>query len=168
MACLRWCKCCIFWPEFGCLALQKLVEKCFFIIFCTKKLDKGGKFDLGFEFLIFLRDHLIRHLELHVQALRCGWLPSSLSGSVPAIFEPYATGRGRVSAIGMCVRILHVGFLWLGFLWVWKRWRYLFWTNSQARIRTADLWPTKLTCYQLNCPAWIHGEIVQTRLSVHK
>ena len=53
VACLRWCKCCIFWPAFGCSALQKLVEKFFFIIFCTKKMDKGRKFDLGVEFLIF-------------------------------------------------------------------------------------------------------------------
>ena len=41
--------------------------------------------ELGWSFLIFYLYHLILHLELLFRALRCGGLPSSLSGSAPAI-----------------------------------------------------------------------------------
>ena len=48
---------------------------------------------------VSILDHLILHLEFHVQALECVGLPSSMSGSAPAISVPYAADHGRVSVL---------------------------------------------------------------------
>ena len=52
-------------------------------------------------------NHLILHLELHLRASKCGGLPSSLSGSTPAIIWP-AVDRDGGNSLGVCVVLVEV------------------------------------------------------------
>ena len=55
MKCLLIRNCCIFWPAFGCCALQTLVEMAFFSIYCAKKLKKARNLQQNYAKHIFLK-----------------------------------------------------------------------------------------------------------------